>query len=382
MNLFGIHLTMWIGPTVPVPAPPMLLEALESVEVTQGDEGRSGFQITFQVGRAGPIDLLDTPLLSSPLLRPFNRVILMATFNVKPRVLMDGIITNHQLSPSNEPGASTLTITGEDVSVMMDMKEESTPFPFHSDYMIVFRLIAKYAQYSILPHVTPPKVDPIPLSSERIPIQQGTDLQYIQSLSELHGHVFYITPGPVPSMNMAYWGPPKRLDFPQKALSVNMGPNSNVESINFQYNAMAPTMVLGEVQDSTLNLPLPVFTFISTRQPPLALFPALPFNFPNIRQVKPKEAAGLDYAKAFAQAQALTDKSTDQVVTATGELDALRYEDLLQPRGVVGLRGVGFTYDGNYYVKNVTHSIRKGEYKQRFTLTREGVGAMLPVVRP
>ena len=47
----GIHLTLLIGPTVAVPAPPLLTEALQSVEVKHSDEERSGFQITFQTGR-------------------------------------------------------------------------------------------------------------------------------------------------------------------------------------------------------------------------------------------------------------------------------------------------------------------------------------------
>ena len=57
MSLLGIHLTLLVGPTVPVPAPPWLLESLESVEVTHSDQGQSGFQITLRVGRAGPEDV-------------------------------------------------------------------------------------------------------------------------------------------------------------------------------------------------------------------------------------------------------------------------------------------------------------------------------------
>ena len=104
--LLGTHLTMLIGPTVPVPAPQPLAEALQSVEVTHRDQGRSGFQVTFQVGRSGPQDLLDYGLLQNPLLRPFSRIVLMVTFNVIPTVLMDGMITNLQLSPGTEPGTS------------------------------------------------------------------------------------------------------------------------------------------------------------------------------------------------------------------------------------------------------------------------------------
>jgi hypothetical protein len=71
----------------------------------------------------------------------------------------------------------------------------------------------------------------------------------------------------------------------------------------------------------------------------------------------------------------------DEVVMANGDLDALNYGDLLTPRGLVGLRGVGYQYDGLYYVKNVSHSLQSGNYRQRFTLSREGVGATTPVLR-
>ena len=49
--LLGVNLTLLIGPTVAVPAPLMLMQALQKVEVTHSDEGQSGFQVTFQVGR-------------------------------------------------------------------------------------------------------------------------------------------------------------------------------------------------------------------------------------------------------------------------------------------------------------------------------------------
>jgi hypothetical protein len=55
---------------------------------------------------------------------------------------------------------------------------------------------------------------------------------------------------------------------------------------------------------------------------------------------------------------------------------------VLKPRGIVGVRGAGFTHDGFYYVKSVSHSISKGQYKQRFNLTREGTGPITPMVVP
>ena len=42
---------------------------------------------------------------------------------------------------------------------------------------------------------------------------------------------------------------------------------------------------------------------------------------------------------------------------------------MLKARSLVGVRGAGVAYDGLYYVKSVTHNIKRGEYTQSFTLT-------------
>ena len=57
-------------------------------------------------------------------------------------------------------------------------------------------------------------------------------------------------------------------------------------------------------------------------------------------------------------------------------------EAIKRARRLVGVRGVGFLLDGFYYVQRVTHRIKKGEYKQSFSLVREGLGAIAPVVVP
>jgi len=380
MSLLGIHLTFLIGPTVPVPAPPLLTEALQRVRVTHSGNAPSVFQITFQSGRGGLLDMLDYLLLSNPLLRPFNRLIVIVTFNAMPRVLMDGIITNMELPTSNQPGASSLTITGDDLTYMMDREERSSEYPAQSDDLIAIGLIGRYAPFGLIPEVvSPPLVDP-PSPSERVPTQQDTDLAYLNKLAQRHGYVFYVTPGPMPGTSTAYWGPPIRSTLPQHALSVNMGSATNVDSINFRYNALEPAIVTGQVQDRDTNQTMPVQTFASTRFP-LASQPALMVHQPNIRRKQFRET-GRTIQEAQDHAQGETDASTDRVVQVTGSLDATRYGDLLQPRGVVGVRGAGYSYNGSYYVDSVTHVISKGEYKQEFTLSREGIGSTTPLVIP
>jgi hypothetical protein len=379
MNLLGIHLTLLIGPTVPVPAPPELLESLQQVKVTHDDSGVSGFEITFRVGRSGPLDLIDYGILRNPLLlRPMNRVVILVTFGVVPQVLMDGFITHQDLSPGSSPGTSTLTVKGEDAGVMLDQDEKSAEHPAQDETIIANKIILSYAQYGLIPLVIPPLIIDPPVPVERIPGQQHTDYEYLTKMAKRHGHVFFITPGPAPMMSTAYWGPPPRISVPQKALSVDMGAETNVEQISFSSNARAPVLMEGRVQDRLTNKSVPVKTVASTRVP-LVAEPA--WKQSKVRRHQFRES-GLSAPQAFGRSQAETDASSDATVEANGELDALRYGAILQARALVGMRGVGGRHDGLWYVRKVEHTVKIGEYKQQFTLAREGWGTLTPVVLP
>jgi len=294
-------------------------------------------------------------------------------FAVAPQVLMDGIITNIQLTPNEEPGADILTITGEDVSVMMDLEEQSRPFPAMPDYVAVGQIISSYAKYGLVPP-TPPvnqeALSPVnPLEQIRQQPANATDRAYLKSLADMYGFLFYITPGPAPGVNRVHWGPPERLTAPQSALSVKMGPFTNVDSINFQFNAMSPQRA----------------RYTERGESDTVSSPSLDRKIPLVRNVaEAKRSTNLTgfSCRAAAQAQGAVDQSFDNTVTATGELNTLRYNGILKPRELVGLRGAGDTFDGFYYVKNVSHRITKGLYGQSFTLTREGTGTISPFIVP
>ena len=405
--ILGVHLMLLIGPTIAVPAPLPLIDALSGVEVTQSDSGRSGFQLTFQIGRSGPLDIVDYNLLKNPLLRPFNKVSVVVRFNLAPTVLIDGFITQLQLTPSDDPGASTLTVTGEDVSVMMDLEQTTFPFPAMPEIVQVAAVLGKYPQLGWTGMVIiPPTVPNFPLPTHEVPIQNSTDFEHLTELAAQHGYVFYVRPGPLPNTNIPYWGPAVPPDAIagaalNSALSVSMGPQTNVGSVNFTYDALAPEMMTGELSDPDMNITIPVvFPPIGTNVPlapiPGAVFQAMRTRIsrmdlpaprggaavPDEERERARVAYGVSIAQAFERARSQVNDATGRTVTVAGELDALRYGGVLQARSVVGLRGAGFTYDGLYFVKSVTHSIRKGEYKQRFSMRREGVGPLAPVVHP
>jgi hypothetical protein len=356
-------LGLLIGPIVPLPVPKALIESLESAQVTIASGQKSGFQLVFTTSKGSPIL---TTLLPAGYFDPPARVILTVSVNGSSTVVMDGVITRHELAPSNDPGQSKLTLTGEDLTRMMDLIDlTGFPFPAMPAEARIMLMIAKYAPYGILPLVMPSVLLDFPNPLKEIPGQQGTDLAYINMLAEKVGYVFYIDPGPVPGMNVAYWGPEIKVGPPQPALTVNGDGASNVESLSFAFDAFAKTLWVVIIQEPTTRIPIPIpVPDVNPLQPPLGLRPPLPMQIKPIRGIANLsliQAAGIALAKAA---------QTADVISGQGSLDVLRYGRVLKARSLVGVRGAGLAYDGLWFVKSVTHAIKRGEYKQNFTLSR------------
>ncbi len=371
--LKGFYLSLMIGPAVPVPAPGPVTDALTAVQVTVGSGQRSGFQLTFA---AGPNSLLIRSLLPAGYFDPTVRVILVVTVNGMPSVLMDGVITRQDLAPSNEPGQSTLSVTGEDLTRMMDLVDSSgTPYPNMPAKARVEQIIAHYATYGIVPEAIPSVLMDVPVQTERTPGQQGTDLDYINKLADDVGYVFYLDPGPVPGTSVAYWGPEVKVGIPQPALNVNMDAQTNVESLSFGFDGFSKTAYTLDVflSDSkqTITVPVPDITPLN---PQLGAKP-----IPPARVERLSDTASLDNLEVASAGLAKASQSAD-VVSGSGQLDVLRYGRPLKARQLVGVRGAGITYDGLYYVKSVTDNIKRGEYKQSFTLSRNALISLTPTV--
>lgn len=371
MPSLGVRLQLLIGPTIAVPAPYPVMEALIDVEVTNRDQDFDGFKLSFSLGKE---TILDYGLLLSGLLDPPSRVIIQVFVGVFPQILIDGIITNHQIAPSNRPGESTLTVFGKDISLKLSLEEKSEIFPNQADWVIVNKLIGNYPTLGLLPRVTP--TTDVPIQVDRIPSQQGSDLDFIRELAQRNGFVFYIEPTLSPGINDAYWGLDNRLGLPQPALTMNMGADTNVDQpMSFSFDALGPAepqvTILEPFTKRSISIPLP-----SGLHPPLARQPAS-----SLRKTLPRNTSNLNPIQAALRGLSSASQSSD-AVTATGEVDAVRYGRALRSRRLVGVRGVGQSYDGMYYVQEVTHRIKRGEYKQSFSLRREGRGALAPVVVP
>lgn len=230
--LKGIHLTLMIGPAVPVPVSKEVIDALTDVQVTTSTQGSSGFQLKFELSTKSPLHTIF--LLSGGSQIPMIRVIIVVTINGTSDVLIDGVMTNHDVAPGSNPSTSTLTVTGEDLSRVMDYIDFSgIPYLAMPPSARVLLILAKYAFLGIIPKVLPSPLLDVPNPLDRIPRQKGKDLPYIRQLANLVGYVFYMEPGPKPGISFAYWGPEIKVGVPQAALNIDMDAHTNVESLSF-----------------------------------------------------------------------------------------------------------------------------------------------------
>ena len=269
-----------------------------------------------------------------------------------------------------------LTITGEDMTRMMDYIEfTGIPYPAMPPEVRVLLILAKYAFFGVIPMVIPSIMLDVPIPIDRIPLHQGTDLQYVKKLADDVGYTFFMKPGPAPGTSVAYWGPDIKVGSPQPALNLDMDAHTNVESLNFSFNPDAATLPFLYIQEQYSKAPILIpIPDITPLNPPLGLIPSIPKDFPIISgtsKLTPIQAVLIGLAKASKKADA---------VTGSGTLDVLRYGNILKARGLVGVRGVGMAFDGLYYVSQVTHSIKRGEYKQNFSLGRNGLVSTFPKV--
>ncbi len=372
----SVRLKLFIGPAIPLRASADVLDALVSAQVTSASADAPGvFQLVFELDKRSPLSTLF--LVSSGATIPLVRVVIAAAVNGQESVLIDGVATNHSLSAGEAPGTTRLTVTGEDLSRVLDYIEfPDLRYPAMPDFARVALIVAKYAFLGIIPKVIPSILLDVPLPTGTIPQQQGTDLKYINKLAEDVGYVFMMQPGPMVGTSFAYWGPDLRVGEIQPALSFDVDAHRNVESATGSIDTQKAKLPIVVIQNPETKVPIPIPAIANpVLNPPLGAIPPIPLQIERITgsaKHNPVQAALIGMAKA-ARSQVGYSK-------VSGKVNPLRYGRLLQPHKLVGLQGAGPAYDGLHYVERVTTNFAVGDLSQEFELTRNGVLSTVPRV--
>jgi hypothetical protein len=145
-------------------------------------------------------------------------------------------------------------------------------------------------------------------------------------------------------------------------------------AFNQQQNRKPTVYSFSNQSGSSGSIPIPGIGILN---PPLGAIAPLPTNIMGDLRPPWDDAAKKPVPEVIMQGLASAAQFAE-AITGQGTLDVTRYGGVLQARQLVGVRGAGFAFDGLYYVKSVTHHIKRGEYKQDFNLSRDGLASTVP----
>jgi phage protein D len=284
-----------------------------------------------------------------------------------PQVLINAYVRDARLEASNTPGASRLEVVALDAlgSIMAHIQQPFT-WPNSPDSVVAAAIFGRYA---IVPTVFP--TPPMRTNLDTTTNQRDYDATYLFQLARRNNYELYIQPDPLVGRDFGHFHPPLTNVPPQGVLSIDFGTQTNLNSFQVSNDMLAPTAVTAVSSDPRTRAPIPAIAMASV-EPPMGLEPA------HNRILPPpiERPAGTDAASpAEMQAQALARASrSSRAISATGEIDGLKYNRPLVVGLPVLVRGPGRQHSGLYYVKSVTHRITRDDYTQSFSAWRNAVG--------
>ena len=383
--LSSVQLTLMMGPVIPLTVPRAVLDALVDGRGEVDDVGPSGFQLVFSIDKQSPLQILFLLTGGLPLL--FMRCILVATVNGVANVLIDGVITNNQISPGDKGSNSTLTHhrQGSDrADGPVELERLSLPgLPARGARGAAARQVRVLrrdaADHSQRPDRHPAADRPDPQPAGHRPATTSARWP-----SEV-GYVFYIDAGPGARHEHRLLGAADQSRPGAARAQRRHGRLHQRREPALHASIRRRTRSRWSTSTSRRPASASRSRFRRSRRSirRSALIPPLPTNLlPPISTPFRDDLSKLPIPQAIMMGLAAAAQNAE-VVTCEGSLDVTRYGGVLK-RAQAGraCAAPGPAFDGLYYVKSVTHKIKRGEYKQNFTLTRNGLVSTVPTVNP
>ena len=347
----------------PLPAP--FIEALEQIQVETAISQASIFRLRFELSKTitGDWDVLEFNIF-----RPLVPITIQVNLGLGlSETIINGYVHSSDLGNRNEPGQSSFEVVGMDAtSTIMNLLETPTPWPNLPDSAIAAAIFGKYG---ILPTVLPtPATRTI---NDTTTIQRTTDIRFLKQMARRHSFECFVQPDPFLGRDIGYFGPPRTTVPHQGVLSVNLGLVTNLGNFQVRYAMLQPTSVLALAVDSTTKAPTPGIA-VAALEPPLGREPALQRIVPP-PVARPSGTDAANAAELMAVAQSAVNRSS-RCIQGSGDVDGLKYQRVLRPGLPVLVRGAGREHSGAYYVTQVSHSISRDSYIQRFSAWRNAVG--------
>ncbi|WP_155844878.1 hypothetical protein [Arenimonas oryziterrae] len=278
--------------------------------------------------------------------------------------LIDGPIVAQRFELGAGPGESGLTLVVHDDSVLLNQTEEVALFEDKPVAEIVESLIGDDLDA---------EVDSVPdagASHKRYVVQRGTAMQLLRDLARRNGMFVYVRPGETPGRSTCVFSRPSLVPGETSGLLL-IGEERNIHKFSVQLDALQPLAARAgsvRISDKTLltsEASTPATAALGSQSLHQVMSPTAVSLLARTRE----EQNDLDAATAGA-----VDLS-GFAYTATAELDANDYDQVLSPHQVIRVAGPGGFLGGDYLISRVHHVINDGSYVQSLTLKRNARSA-------
>lgn len=351
-----------------VPAPGVMIDALQEVVVETALDVAGAFSLTFGLA---PTEGGDWSTLLIDPFKPMMPIgIRIGTGGVPlPLAVLNGFATA-QRARFAEGGKSVLEIRGIDITAVMNLEEKAKAWTGLPDGAIAATL---FGQYAVVPKVTmtaPRVVEPMGST-----VQRGTDIRFLRRLARRNGFDCYVQPEPITGLDTGYFGPPTTAGVASAVINVNMGSLTNVRDLEVRYDMARPTLAMALGLDTATKAPgvgvAPVSKLV-----PMGIESAtlravagagVTGSMPMIRLA---ETGGATVAELQPSAQATVDRASF-ALTVEGTTD--ESVGVLRPGALIAVRGIGRLFNGLYQTTRCRVSVVDGHFEQRFTARRNAV---------
>jgi phage protein D len=342
-------------------APPEAVAALQRLEVEEHTSLASIMRLTFAIAVApggSRWTVVDDDLF--PRLAQVSLSIKQGRNDPEP--VLTGYVIETRAVFGEEPGASTFDVLAMDASVLMNLEEKVKAWPSMADSDIASSI---FGDYDLSPVVD--SSEPTRQEDDVVPIQRGTDMQFLRWLAERNGYDLFVASGR--NGVEGHFHAPKLDDPPQGVLTVGFGGASNVPALTITHEALRPT----KAKAQQLAIESQEAQSAEVEKVSLAdLGGKSVLAADRQRETLVSRTGLVDTAELQTYAQGVVDRSS-WAIRAEGELATDHYEGILRARKPVAVRGVGRTLSGTYLVERVLHAFTADGYRQQFTLRRNAL---------
>lgn len=347
------------------PADAELVDALQELQVELALEEASAFSMRFGIEQT---DAGDWSVLDQDPFKPLLPVqIRVQRGSGIPEAVLNGYVTEHHVDYSGTAGGSTLSVSGLDATLLMNLEEKVKAWSNMPDGTIASSIFGDNEMIPMVDVGSPVLTDPTGTT-----IQRTTDIRFLKRLAARNGVDCYVQAEPTSGVDQGFFKARSLSGSPDAVLSVGLGETeTNVEDFRIRYDAAKPTTAKANGIDPGTKSAQPGEAS-STAQQSLGSEGTLSRSSgSSTATVLPADLGLTQSGDLQKAAQAITDRSAWAVV-AEGSvgLDVA----LLRPGGLVNIRGIGRLYNGTYLVTRVHLKLAAGQFEQRFEAQRNAVG--------